>query len=167
MEAIYLLTQDYEFHDTISKRKAINLMFRPHSVEVIKYTDIEIAEGIYLPKVLRLVKSIRKYYGKKVNWSPDNLFTRDENICQYCHVVFNKNDLTVDHVLPRSRGGKTEWENCVTACKDCNNLKDDKTPQEAKMFLRRQPYAPTIMEFFKRKIKLLGVEKTLKELGIY
>ena len=75
--------------------------------------------------------------------------------------------LTIDHIIPTSKGGKTSFENCITACKPCNNEKGNRTPSEAKMFLKRQAYAPTISEFFRIKMKQLGVEAYLKELGVY
>ena len=164
---VYLLTNNWEFHALISVKNAIKLMFRDKCVEVIKYSDIELSNGFVLPKVLRLLKSVRKYYGRKVNWSKSNCFVRDSFKCQFCDIKLNHDEATIDHVLPQSRGGKTDFDNCVTACKNCNSKKDNRTPSEAKMFLKRQPYTPTIMEFFRRKCKLMGIEKVLQDMGIY
>jgi 5-methylcytosine-specific restriction endonuclease McrA len=83
----------------------------------------------------------------------------------YCGTA--KIHLTIDHVIPISRGGKTKFENCVAACRACNNLKGDKKPSESGMFLRRQPHSPTISEFFILRCKQLKIHEYLKELGIY
>ena len=71
------------------------------------------------------------------------LYSRDHHICAYCVEEFKDNALTIDHVLPRSRGGKNTWVNTVTACKPCNVRKADRTPEEAHMPLAYIPYAPT------------------------
>lgn len=69
------------------------------------------------------------------------LYRRDRNICGYCAQEFHPSQLTVDHVMPRSRGGRNTWENCVTACKRCNQAKGNRTPEEAHMPLVYVPYA--------------------------
>jgi 5-methylcytosine-specific restriction endonuclease McrA len=70
------------------------------------------------------------------------IFKRDQNECVYCG---SKKDLTIDHVQPRSRGGKNTWTNLVTCCSKCNIKKGNKTPEEAKMTLRRKPFEPTFI----------------------
>jgi 5-methylcytosine-specific restriction endonuclease McrA len=72
-----------------------------------------------------------------------NLFLRDDFTCQYCHV---SDDLTFDHVVPRSRGGRTTWENIVTACAPCNLAKGGRTPHEAHMHPRHRPRRPSAFE---------------------
>ena len=74
------------------------------------------------------------------------LYARDQYICAYCGNEFIASQLTIDHVLPKSRGGTNHWTNCVTACRPCNHRKGWKTPEEAKMHLLYVPYAPTIHE---------------------
>jgi 5-methylcytosine-specific restriction endonuclease McrA len=75
--------------------------------------------------------------------------------------------LTIDHVIPQSRGGKNSFENCVTSCFDCNNKKGNRTPNEANMYMKRRPYSPTISEFLRLKVKQMGLDKFLKELGVF
>jgi 5-methylcytosine-specific restriction endonuclease McrA len=75
-----------------------------------------------------------------------NVFLRDKWTCQYCAVNFKTHELTFDHVIPRSRGGATTWENICTACQDCNLLKGSYLPQECHMFPIRRPFQPTNME---------------------
>ncbi|MDB5494322.1 MAG: restriction endonuclease [Phenylobacterium sp.] len=72
-----------------------------------------------------------------------NLFLRDSFACQYCHAT---EELTFDHVIPRSRGGRTTWENIVTACARCNLTKGGRTPQQASMHPRRHPRRPSAYE---------------------
>jgi len=74
-----------------------------------------------------------------------NIYARDGFTCQYCAVRFATEDLTFDHVLPRSRGGGTSWENIVTCCLACNAAKADRTPVEAHMKLCRRPRRPTFL----------------------
>lgn len=74
------------------------------------------------------------------------LYARDRNLCAYCGTHFENKDLTIDHVLPKSKGGKNTWTNCVAACKPCNLRKGSKTPEQAKMPLLYVPYAPNVFE---------------------
>jgi Restriction endonuclease len=75
------------------------------------------------------------------------LFQRDRNLCLYCGRQFPPRELTRDHILPVSRGGASLWENCVTACRSCNQRKDDRTPEEAGMKLLAVPYTPNLAEY--------------------
>jgi 5-methylcytosine-specific restriction endonuclease McrA len=77
-----------------------------------------------------------------VTFSRRNIFKRDHYVCQYCGDQLGGEDLTIDHILPRSRGGASSWENCVLACLACNKQKADRTPEEAKMKLRKPPVRP-------------------------
>lgn len=79
---------------------------------------------------------------RKVVFSRKNLFRRDRHNCQYCGKRFPREELTIDHVVPVSKGGKTTWENCVVACRDCNTRKDCRTPAQAGMKLIRKPERP-------------------------
>ncbi len=79
---------------------------------------------------------------KTVAFSRRNVFQRDKYTCQYCGVQPGSDELTVDHVLPRSRGGMSTWENCVLACVECNKRKANRTPDQAGMRLRRKPARP-------------------------
>ncbi len=89
---------------------------------------------------------LRSYAGlgeRSVVFSRKNLFKRDRYACQYCGVQPGPQELTVDHVLPRSHGGRSTWENCVLACVACNTRKADRTPERAGMRLRRAPRRPS------------------------
>ena len=98
-----------------------------------------------LPTVVRLVEDrhARAFYSG-ARLSRLSVYTRDDYTCQYCgnSYVGDRRRLTIDHVVPRSRGGDTSWENVVTACQDCNRKKGGKTPREAGMQLRQRPKRP-------------------------
>ncbi len=96
---------------------------------------------IQAPRVIRLLQYDR-IPKNPVKFSRRNVFLRDENHCQYCDKKFRSHHLSLDHVIPRSRGGKTTWENIVCACRKCNVRKGGRTPHEAGMSLRRSPIRP-------------------------
>lgn len=96
-----------------------------------------------LPSIIRLNSYVSVPF-RNVVMTRQNIFKRDNNTCVYCG---KQSDLTLDHVMPKSRGGKTHWENLVTACKRCNSEKGSSTPEEAKMHLRIKPFKPTFLMF--------------------
>lgn len=169
MERVILLNGDYSYLNTISWKKAMCLITKG-KVEVIKASkkiirSVENAWEITIPIVLRLIKFIRTIYKTRVPFSKRNILYRDEFTCQYCGQKRPK--LTVDHIIPKSRGGRSSFENCVASCKPCNNKKENRTPSEAKMPLLRKPVQPTIMEFLHLRMKTLKIDILLKELGVY
>jgi len=83
-----------------------------------------------------------------VTFSRRNVFKRDRFTCQYCSRQPGSSELTIDHVLPRSQGGTSSWDNCVLACVDCNMRKADRTPAQAGMHLRRAPARPNWRPFY-------------------
>jgi 5-methylcytosine-specific restriction endonuclease McrA len=100
--------------------------------------------SIQIPAVVRIRKTI-DMNKSSVKFSRSNMLARDKYRCCYCppHVSQKSaKDLTYDHVLPRSRGGKTTWTNIVMACRPCNRKKDKKTPQEAGMKMHFKPFKP-------------------------
>jgi 5-methylcytosine-specific restriction endonuclease McrA len=100
---------------------------------------------IRIPRVLVLQAYDRVPVGR-VRFSRHNIFLRDDHQCQYCAERFPRRGLNLDHVIPRSRGGKTNWENVVTSCVACNVKKGGRTPQEAGMRLVHKPRKPTWSE---------------------
>jgi 5-methylcytosine-specific restriction endonuclease McrA len=89
---------------------------------------------------------------REVRFSRRNIFERDSNTCQYCGRRFSKSDLTLDHVVPRSRGGRDSWENLVLACVNCNVRKGNRTPEEAQIRLVRKPTKPAWLPTFGARI---------------
>ena len=164
---VVVLNQDYSFLNTVSWRRALQLMMSD-KVEVVKYGKrviITATKVLRIPAVLKLIKLVRYVYRTKVPFNKKNVLVRDEFKCQYCG---SNRQLTIDHILPKSRGGKDKFENCVASCLTCNNSKGNKTPREAGMFLKKREYhQPTIMEFLMKRMRLLGIDDLLKELGVY
>ena len=162
-----LLNGDYSYLCLVDWRRAMRLVFAD-KVQVLKYSD-RIIQGVgkvfRAPAVLVLIKVVRSVYRNKVAFSKKNVLVRDRYTCAYCGQ--RSKQLTLDHVIPRSRGGKTDWENCVACCKACNTNKGAGTPREARMQLNRRPFQPTITEFIRIRLKQSGVYDFLVELGIY
>jgi len=166
-QSCVVLNGDYTYLNTISWQKALKLMYKGKAT-VLKYADVVVktAENVVvkIPVVMKLIKIIRTIYRTKVPFSKKNVMIRDGFRCQYCQ---SNSKLTIDHIIPVSRGGKTEFENCVAACQTCNNRKGNKLPSEAQLYLKKQPIAPTISEFTRLKALKAGIFELLKELGVY
>ncbi|HVN63113.1 MAG TPA: HNH endonuclease [Candidatus Binataceae bacterium] len=96
---------------------------------------------IRVPRVL-LLQAYERVPKRHVRFSRFNIFARDNNTCQYCKRRLPRTDLNLDHVIPRSRGGTSTWENIVCSCHHCNRKKGGRTPAEAGMFLIRRPRRP-------------------------
>lgn len=94
-----------------------------------------------VPEVITLTEFDR-LPRRTVAFSRRNIYNRDNFQCQYCGVTPGSEELTIDHVIPRAHGGVSSWTNCVLACVDCNSRKADRTPQQARMNLKRVPVSP-------------------------
>jgi 5-methylcytosine-specific restriction endonuclease McrA len=129
-----------------------------NKVEVLKETQEVMYNGTFVPKVLRLFKTLSHVYGRRLQWSRNNIYIRDNYTCQYCGDHLHESKVTIDHVMPQSRGGKNTWENTVCSCYACNNAKADRTPEEAKLKLKTKPRAPMLLDFFTCKFSNLGLE---------
>ncbi len=100
-----------------------------------------VSREIPVPRVIAL-REFDKLPARHVRFSRTHIFMRDQYTCQYCARELPKAQLNLDHVMPRSRGGKTSWDNVVTSCLTCNRIKGNRTPQEAQMPLRKKPKKP-------------------------
>jgi len=100
-----------------------------------------VSYDIEVPRIIRLMVYSR-YPSRRVSFNRRNIFARDENRCQYCGHKFPSTELSLDHVIPLSRGGVTGWANVVCACTRCNKRKGGRTPEEARMSLVRRPAEP-------------------------
>jgi 5-methylcytosine-specific restriction endonuclease McrA len=125
---------DFESWREISELKA---SFKAPHEDWIRSVNFE----IQVPRVIRLL-----FYDRlpkqTIRFNRRNIFARDTNRCQYCGKKFPTSELSLDHVIPRSRGGETNWENVVCSCVKCNVRKGGRTPQEANMHLIKQPVKP-------------------------
>jgi 5-methylcytosine-specific restriction endonuclease McrA len=143
MENVLVLNITYEPLKIVDWKKAITLLFLG-KVEVLEEYGREIHSvsfSVKLPAVVRLLKMVKRPK-TPIKFSRQNIYARDKYRCQYCGDKFAPEDLTYDHVLPRSRGGRTEWRNIVTCCVECNRRKGGRTPVEAGMKLIRKPSRP-------------------------
>lgn len=146
-----LLNQDQTPLKIISWQKCIILCLKG-VITPIDYWERTIKDSMGrkhpLPRVAILHKYVKRPHGPVL--SKKNIFLRDQNKCGYCHKLLSNKDLTVDHIIPSSRGGKNTWDNLITACVSCNRKKGDRTPEEARMNLIR-PKSPKniidLMEF--------------------
>lgn len=143
MHSVLLLNASYEPLRIISWQRAVTMFFLG-KIEVVEEYDHAIRSVslvIKAPAVVRLLKYIR--IGRK---SPPlcrtNVLARDNFQCQYCAKDLSSKEATLDHVIPRSQGGKTAWENIVCCCQVCNRKKGGRTPGEARMALQRKPIRP-------------------------
>ena len=146
--SVLVLNQDYQPLSICSVQRSMKLLFLDKAELLHDDPKKElrtIRKAYQFPSVIRLRSYIRVPYNKVV-LSRRNIMRRDNFTCMYCG---KKNDLTIDHVLPKSRGGKDVWENLTTACEKCNVKKGNKTPEEAKMSLSKQPYRPIPITFFR------------------
>lgn len=144
MEQVLLLNITYEPLKIINWKRAITLLFL-EKVEVVEEYGREIHSvsfTIKLPSVVRLLMMVKKPK-TPVKFSRQNIYARDKYKCQYCGRRFPTEELTYDHIIPKSRGGKTKWENIVTCCIQCNRKKGGRIHTEAGMKLIRKPSRPT------------------------
>ena len=94
-----------------------------------------------VPEVI-ITSRYNGFFMRKAKLSRSAIFARDDYICQYCGESFKKSDMNIDHVVPRAQGGSTTWTNLVLACIPCNSKKGNRTPDQAGMKLRREPFQP-------------------------
>ena len=143
---VLVLNQNYEPLNVCTVRRAFILVDRGKA-EIIEngrgYLHT-ITVTFPIPSVIRLIYLIRrpKPQGRLTR---RDVFLRDRYICQYCGK--ETRDLTLDHVIPRRRGGDHDWQNIVAACKSCNHRKAGRSPAEARMRLIRQPFQPSFSYF--------------------
>jgi 5-methylcytosine-specific restriction endonuclease McrA len=96
---------------------------------------------IRIPRIILLL-FFDRMPNKEVKFTRQNVFERDKNTCQYCGKKFDRNELNIDHVVPRQHGGLTTWTNVVCSCIGCNSRKANRTPEQAHMHLVRKPKKP-------------------------
>ena len=140
---VLVLNQNYEPLNVCAARRAFVLVFGGKAELLETGGDgIRGVDRTYpMPSVIRLHHPVRRPR-PRVRLTRREVFVRDRQRCQYCgkHGL----DLTLDHVIPRRRGGAHEWENVVTACRPCNHRKGGRTPREARMKLMREPVRPRL-----------------------
>jgi 5-methylcytosine-specific restriction endonuclease McrA len=145
---VLVLNQNYEPLTICNVRRAVILIYlgKAEAIYCIAEKKVtSVKRSFEYPSIVRLVFFVRVPF-KKIILSRKNILRRDSHRCQYCGTTTN---LTVDHVMPKSRGGEDSWENLTTACIKCNNKKGNRTPEEAKMSLHNLPKRPSHITFIK------------------
>jgi 5-methylcytosine-specific restriction endonuclease McrA len=160
MDQTLLLSQGYEPLATITWQRAICLLTLG-KVEVVETYDREIRSVhlvLKMPAVVRLINAFRRSR-QSVRFSRQNVLARDRWQCQYCGTRKPAEELTYDHVVPRSQGGQTCWENIVTSCVECNAAKANRTPLQAGLRLLRRPVRPDWIPMVTLRISREAVPK--------
>jgi CRISPR/Cas system Type II protein with McrA/HNH and RuvC-like nuclease domain len=142
MDRVLVLNADYTPLNVTDTRRGFILVIKGKA-EVLKQDTKKIVTTVgefVRPLIIRLLNYVR-FHSTPLRLNRKRIFKRDNQECVYCG---SKKHLTLDHVTPRSRGGKNSWTNLVTCCSPCNIKKGSKTPEEAGMKLRHKPYEPTI-----------------------
>ena len=137
MEDGQYATYDFQSWREVSEYRLNNFQFREEDDDWVRTATTQ----IQVPRVIRLL-DYEKIPRHTVKFNRRNIFARDNNQCQYCGKRFPTSELSLDHVVPRSQGGESTWENIVCACIDCNVRKGGRTPKQAHMGLIRKPEKP-------------------------
>jgi len=139
MTAVSLLNASYEPLGTVSFQHAVRMLFRQVATVEEAHADRMIGPHPW-PRVIRLVRYVAAtWLHRPAPYSRRGVLARDRHRCVYCR----DHATTIDHLLPRSRGGACTWLNTVAACARCNHRKGDRTPAEAGLRLRAEPFVPT------------------------
>ncbi len=147
MTSVLVLNQNYEPLNVCNTRRALVLV-DGGKAEVLEHAFGDIrtpSRAIPRPSVIRLVYMIKRPR-PRVRLTRREVFMRDQYTCQYCGL--KTRDLTLDHVIPRHRGGAHTWENLVSACRSCNHRKGGKALEECRMPLRRLPFEPKANSYY-------------------
>lgn len=134
-----LLNSSYEPLNFISEVKTIKMLIKG-KVQIIDYWD-DFYYGFNLPSVIKLNYYVR-WVPQKIAFTKNYMISRDDFTCQYCGLLFPDKLLTIDHIIPESKGGTLNWINCVSCCEPCNLKKANRTPAEAGMKLLKKPLIP-------------------------
>ena len=148
-KVVLVLNSNYTPLHICATKRAICLYYL-NKVDILEYYK-EAAHSpsisFQLPSVIKL-KKIIKYNSMSVILNRKNIVQRDHHTCQYCGISSGPN--TVDHIIPKERGGGDSWENLITACSPCNLKKGNKTPSEAGMTMIKQPVRPNRIHYFQQ-----------------
>lgn len=187
MSTVIVLNKSYQFWTEVPIKKVLK-WYVLNKIEIIAQHDSEEVGSFELKIKMPLIVRLLNFIGYKpkretVPYSPEATYARDDNYCQYWHYdekgkkykqKLSEDERTIDHVVPISRGGKTHFENCVTACRHHNiKVKKNKTPEEAGLTLIRKPFVPrrnkneyVVMKFSFNKAKTSHITYIEKFLGI-
>ncbi len=155
MNSVVVLNADYQYINSISWQKAICLLYKDKAETIKKSAKIVYNESkthsFVIPVVIRLIKYVKQVYQNKIPYSKRGVFIRDGYVCQYCGDELIRSNATIDHIVPKAKGGKTSWKNCVCSCKKCNNLKGDKNLYDTQFVLKSTPKRPKVSDYIRIK----------------
>jgi 5-methylcytosine-specific restriction endonuclease McrA len=149
MQRVLVLNATYEPLSIISVQRAVVLLLK-EKAELVEATAERLhasRTSLPVPLVIRLVYFVRVPHPVALAPTRRSVVVRDNFTCQYCGDTPGRGLLTLDHIVPRSKGGLTSWENVVAACRACNMRKGDRTPEQAGMALRKKPGRPHYVAF--------------------
>jgi 5-methylcytosine-specific restriction endonuclease McrA len=155
---VLVLNFTYEALNITSFQRAVKLIFSGKA-EVVYDRERALASPTFrmrMPSIIRMLYYIKRP-GQKVSLTKKNVLLRDDYTCQYCGVKGDRL-MTVDHIVPRSKGGPSTWENLVCACMRCNNRKNNRTPEHSGMALKRKPRMPKYIPWIQIKRNTLPGE---------
>lgn len=153
MNTVLVLNQDYSPITVCSVERAFLLVYLNKAELICELKEKalrSITSHFPFPSVIRIKRYAHVPY-KGVILTRHNVFKRDNHTCQYCG---DNRNLTLDHLIPRSKGGQSSWTNLVTACKNCNTKKGDYTPEQAGLILRVRPSKPSYLMFLRTNMGL-------------
>jgi 5-methylcytosine-specific restriction endonuclease McrA len=153
---VLVLNATFEPIHVTAVRRALILLFKgvAETEEIQPGRVHSPSQALQVPSVIRLL-TYRHIPQQSRALSRKNILLRDRNTCQFCVRIFAASELTLDHVIPRSRGGASTWENLVACCYTCNNRKGDRTPEEAGLQLTRRP-RPFTLHTSRQLMRLIG-----------
>lgn len=154
--ACLVLNASYEPVSISSARRAITLLVKG-AAHIEEDYGREVYPGLMLPSVIRL-RNYRHIPMRITVLTRKNIYARDHNTCQYCGVKQSPMKLTLDHIIPESKGGRFSWDNLVAACTPCNRQKADKSLEESGMMLLHRP-RPMTVHTSRYLIRLIGMEE--------
>jgi 5-methylcytosine-specific restriction endonuclease McrA len=149
MQRVLVLNATYEPLSIVSVQRAVVLLLKEKAelVEAAAERLHASRTSFPVPLVIRLVYFVRVPHPVVLAPTRRSVIVRDNYTCQYCGDTPGRSLLTLDHIIPRSKGGQTSWENVVAACRACNMRKGDRTPEQAGMALRKKPGRPHYVAF--------------------
>ena len=145
---VLVLNQNYEPMSVCDVKRAIILIYLGKAEVIERASNFvhSVSVSMHFPLVVRIVMYV-KIPSKRIVLSRKNIIKRDGHICQYCGS--REPPMTVDHIIPKNKGGKDTWENLVCACAKCNGNKGHRTPENAHMQLLRKPKKPNYLMFIR------------------
>ncbi len=158
---VLVLNSSYEAINICTAKRAI-IMLLAGKADIVENAEVTIHAStleLHMPEVIRLRRYIKLPY-RPIPFCRKNIFLRDAYRCQYCGDRFSPDQLTLDHVIPVSRGGKDTWNNVVTACKGCNHKKGNHYLEEIGMTLLHRPKRPTLPSFL-HLVRLIGENRAV------